>query len=88
MDVEHLEPSEVEDSVEQNQAPATYFHPAVPEEANGSVVPDTTLAEGQGAEDEVVPPGKEGLAYVPLVEGQVDCTRCRTVRVLLHQTGN
>jgi hypothetical protein len=37
---------------------------------------------------EDVPPVGDGLAYVPFVEGQLDCTVCRTVREVLHETGN
>jgi hypothetical protein len=38
--------------------------------------------------EDVPPAVEDGLAYVPLAEGQLDCTRCHTARELLHESGN
>jgi hypothetical protein len=33
-------------------------------------------------------PVEEGLTFVPFVRGQLDCSKCRSVREVLHESGN
>ena len=40
------------------------------------------------AEHSAVFPVEEGLTFVPFVRGQLDCSKCRSVREVLHESGN
>ncbi|RLN07270.1 hypothetical protein C2845_PM11G15780 [Panicum miliaceum] len=38
--------------------------------------------------EHTVPPAEEDLDFVPFVRGQLDCTNCRSVREVLHESAN
>jgi hypothetical protein len=39
------------------------------------------------AEHTAVPPAEEDLDFVPFVRGQLDCSNCRSIREVLHESG-
>lgn len=42
---------------------------------------------GNAAAEHTVPPIEEDLNFVPFVRGQLDCSNCRSVRDVLHESG-